>query len=80
MGDYIFTYDQSGHRYYDRLYWAIVIFMIIGFFSLMTVQVNLVISFLIGLVGVIVLISYVVFFIHENPPKEYSEEETDSGP
>ena len=75
MGDFFLTHDKSGGEYYERWVWMIVLVSIFGFFSYIGIHVNIVASILVGLLGAVVVVSYVAYFIYNNPPEEYGEEE-----
>jgi hypothetical protein len=68
------VHDKSGGEYYERFLWVILIITIFGILSYISLNVNIVFSIAVGLLGAVLAVSYVAYFIYKNPPKENGEE------
>lgn len=74
MGDVFLQYNETGRRYFRRLIYVNILFYILVAIIFVITTVNIVILLLIVFSASIVSIVYAVYFIHKNPPMEYSDE------
>jgi len=80
MGDFLLVHDESGKAYYERIMFLIILLSVVGVLSYVSINVNIVLAIVIALCGASVLLVFVAYFIHTNPPIESSGTETKDNP
>ena len=74
MGDFFIQYDDSGRRYFRRLIYANILLYVLMVIVFVVSSVDIVILLLTACSVSIISIVNAIYFIHRNPPKEYSED------